>query len=175
MIAEAGHFALVLALGLALIQSVVPILGARWGDPALMNVARSAALAQLLFVAASFAALTKWAEGGKPPPSAPKLNITQVNKPPQQSPVAKNADGLAQGGIQLAALAAPTQINLGVNAPSATIPTGTLIKNTQRQLYVSVIQPPKVGPTMGAISTAKPNSVMATPCLSRGKASSNIP
>ncbi len=57
MIAEAGHYALVLALGLALIQSFVPILGARWGDPALMNVARSTALAQLLFVAASFAAL----------------------------------------------------------------------------------------------------------------------
>jgi len=39
-----------LALGLALIQSTVPILGARWRDPALMNVARSTALAQLLFV-----------------------------------------------------------------------------------------------------------------------------
>ncbi len=57
MIAEAGHYALVLALGLALIQSTVPLLGARWGDHALMNVARSTALAQLLFVAASFAAL----------------------------------------------------------------------------------------------------------------------
>ena len=57
MIAEAGHYALVLALGLALIQSTVPVLGARWGDHALMNVARSTALAQLLFVAASFAAL----------------------------------------------------------------------------------------------------------------------
>ena len=57
MIAEAGHYALVLALALALIQSTVPILGARWGDHALMNVARSTALAQLLFVAASFTAL----------------------------------------------------------------------------------------------------------------------
>ncbi|MDI4231201.1 heme lyase CcmF/NrfE family subunit [Bradyrhizobium sp. Arg237L] len=57
MIAEAGHYALVLALGLALIQSVVPMLGARWGDVALMNVARSTALAQLLFVGASFIAL----------------------------------------------------------------------------------------------------------------------
>ena len=58
MIAEAGHYALVLALGLALIQSIVPLLGARWGDHALMNVARSSALAQLLFVASSFALLT---------------------------------------------------------------------------------------------------------------------
>jgi cytochrome c-type biogenesis protein CcmF len=57
VIAEAGHYALVLALALALIQSTVPILGARWRDLALMNVARSTALAQLLFVAASFAAL----------------------------------------------------------------------------------------------------------------------
>ena len=57
MIAEAGHYALVLALALALIQSTVPIVGARWRDPALMNVARSTALAQLLFVGASFAAL----------------------------------------------------------------------------------------------------------------------
>ena len=57
MIAEAGHYALVLALALALIQSTVPILGARLRDPALMNVARSTALAQLLFVGGSFAAL----------------------------------------------------------------------------------------------------------------------
>src|SRR4051812_35315097 len=57
MIPEAGHYALVLALALALIQSSGPIAGARWGDVALMDVARSTALAQLLFVAVSFAAL----------------------------------------------------------------------------------------------------------------------
>ncbi|MCK1544116.1 heme lyase CcmF/NrfE family subunit [Bradyrhizobium sp. 160] len=57
MIAESGHYALVLALGLALIQSVVPLIGARLHDTALMNVARSTALAQLLFVGASFMAL----------------------------------------------------------------------------------------------------------------------
>ncbi|MGB6254145.1 MAG: heme lyase CcmF/NrfE family subunit [Bradyrhizobium sp.] len=57
MIAESGHYALVLAFGLALIQSTVPLLGARWRDLALMNVARSTAVAQLLFVAGSFAAL----------------------------------------------------------------------------------------------------------------------
>lgn len=57
MIAESGHYALVLALGLALIQSVVPLIGARLHDTALMNVARSTALAQLLFVGASFTAL----------------------------------------------------------------------------------------------------------------------
>jgi cytochrome c-type biogenesis protein CcmF len=57
VIAESGHYALVLALALALIQSVVPMLGAHWRDAALMNVARSTALAQLLFALASFAAL----------------------------------------------------------------------------------------------------------------------
>jgi cytochrome c-type biogenesis protein CcmF len=57
VIAESGHYALVLALGLALIQSVIPMIGARLRDPALMNVARSAALAQLLFAGASFALL----------------------------------------------------------------------------------------------------------------------
>jgi len=57
MIAESGHYALVLAFGLALIQSTVPMLGARWREYSLMNVARSTAVAQLMFVAASFAAL----------------------------------------------------------------------------------------------------------------------
>ncbi|MBR0956269.1 heme lyase CcmF/NrfE family subunit [Bradyrhizobium japonicum] len=57
MIAESGHYALVLALGLALIQSIVPLIGARLRDAALMNVARSTALAQLLFVGVSFTAL----------------------------------------------------------------------------------------------------------------------
>jgi cytochrome c-type biogenesis protein CcmF len=58
VIAEGGHYALVLAFGLALIQSTLPIIGARWRDLALMNVARSTAVAQLAFVALSFAALT---------------------------------------------------------------------------------------------------------------------
>src|ERR1043166_5501241 len=58
MIAEIGHYALVLALGLALIQSVVPMIGARLRDDTLMGVAGPAALAQFGFVAAAFAALT---------------------------------------------------------------------------------------------------------------------
>jgi len=58
VIAEAGHYALVLALVLALIQSVVPVIGARLRDPALMNVARSTALTQFAFTAVSFTALT---------------------------------------------------------------------------------------------------------------------
>ncbi len=58
MIAEAGHFALVLALALALIQSVAPMVGARAGDVALMNVGRASAIAQFAFVAVAFGALT---------------------------------------------------------------------------------------------------------------------
>jgi len=57
MIAEIGHYALVLALALALVQSTVPMVGARLHDPVLMNVARSTALAQLFFVGLSFLAL----------------------------------------------------------------------------------------------------------------------
>jgi cytochrome c-type biogenesis protein CcmF len=58
MIAEIGHFALVLALGLALIQATAPMVGARLGDATLMGVAGPTALAQLVFVGVSFAALT---------------------------------------------------------------------------------------------------------------------
>ena len=57
MIAEGGHYALVLALALALIQSFVPLIGARVNDPALMNVSRSTAIAQFVFVMLSFLAL----------------------------------------------------------------------------------------------------------------------
>jgi len=57
MIVETGHFALVLALAAALMQTAVPFWGARTGDPELMAVGRSAALTQLALVALAFAAL----------------------------------------------------------------------------------------------------------------------
>jgi cytochrome c-type biogenesis protein CcmF len=57
MIAEVGHYALVLALALALVQSVVPLLGARMRDHGLMAVAEPVAFAQFAFVALSFAML----------------------------------------------------------------------------------------------------------------------
>jgi cytochrome c-type biogenesis protein CcmF len=57
VIPELGHYALVLALGLALIQSVVPAIGARSNDVTLMGVAAPTAVAQFVFVALSFAAL----------------------------------------------------------------------------------------------------------------------
>ena len=57
MIAEIGHYALVLALGLALIQGVVPLVGALKRDDTLMAVAGPTALAQFVFVAIAFMAL----------------------------------------------------------------------------------------------------------------------
>ncbi|MBA4783668.1 MAG: heme lyase CcmF/NrfE family subunit [Rhizobiales bacterium] len=57
MIAELGHYSLILALVLALVQSVVPVVGARRGDPTLMETAAPLALMQFLLVAAAFAIL----------------------------------------------------------------------------------------------------------------------
>src|SRR5437763_1884203 len=58
MIAEFGHYALVLALALALVEASVPTVGGRKNDPVRMAVAGPAALAQFCFVAIAFAALT---------------------------------------------------------------------------------------------------------------------
>ncbi len=57
MIAEFGHYALVLALALALVQASVPMIGARKNDPVLMAVAGPTAVGQFCFVAIAFAAL----------------------------------------------------------------------------------------------------------------------
>ena len=55
---EIGHYALVLALALALIQSIIPIWGARKGDALLMGIAGPVALGQFAFIALAFATLT---------------------------------------------------------------------------------------------------------------------
>ena len=57
MIPELGHYALVLALALALIQSVAPLIGARVQDATLMRLGNSTAIVQLVFVAIAFGAL----------------------------------------------------------------------------------------------------------------------
>ncbi len=57
MIPELGHYALMLALGLSLIQGTMPIVGTRTNDPVLMSMAAPTALAQFFFVAMAFAAL----------------------------------------------------------------------------------------------------------------------
>ncbi len=57
MIPELGHFALVIALSLALAQAALPLAGAALGRPTLMGTARPIAVGQFLFVGAAFAAL----------------------------------------------------------------------------------------------------------------------
>ena len=57
MIAEIGHFALILALAVALVQASVPLMGAQRGNTALMALAGPASVAQFLCVAVAFAAL----------------------------------------------------------------------------------------------------------------------
>ncbi len=58
MITELGHFALVLALGVALIQAVVPLIGAHKGWENWMALAVPTAILQFLLIAGAFAALT---------------------------------------------------------------------------------------------------------------------
>ena len=60
MIIELGHFALILALGVAILQSVVPFVGAGRGWRNWMELAVPAASAQFLLIGFAFAALT-WA------------------------------------------------------------------------------------------------------------------
>lgn len=58
MIAELGHFALILAFAVAIVQTVVPLVGAQKGWSAWMALADPAARVQFVLVAAAFAALT---------------------------------------------------------------------------------------------------------------------
>ncbi len=57
MVAETGHFALILALLVALVQAVVPLVGAARDDEAMMAVARPAAILQFLLLGTAFFAL----------------------------------------------------------------------------------------------------------------------
>ncbi|MEI6986150.1 MAG: heme lyase CcmF/NrfE family subunit [Rhodospirillaceae bacterium] len=58
MLPELGHYALVLALFVALVQATLPIIGAARNDSAWMDVAGPAALAQLGLISIALAALT---------------------------------------------------------------------------------------------------------------------
>ena len=59
MIPEIGHFALILALALALVQSVLPILGAHTGRGLWMESARMTASLQVVLVGLAFSALVR--------------------------------------------------------------------------------------------------------------------
>ena len=58
MIPEIGHFALILAVGVALYQTLVPLYGAQRGDVALMRTGISASVLQFALVLLAFLALT---------------------------------------------------------------------------------------------------------------------
>jgi cytochrome c-type biogenesis protein CcmF len=58
VIPEIGHFSLILALALAVVLGVLPMIGALRGDARLAVIARPAAQAQFVFVALAFACLT---------------------------------------------------------------------------------------------------------------------
>ncbi len=58
MIAELGHYLLVLALGLAVIQAVFPMIGAARRDGRMMKVGQAAAYGQFFFSLLAFMALT---------------------------------------------------------------------------------------------------------------------
>ncbi|MDQ2067994.1 heme lyase CcmF/NrfE family subunit [Xinfangfangia sp. CPCC 101601] len=59
MIVELGHFALILAFMVAVVQAVVPLWGAHRRNAALMAMAGPAAVTQFLLVAFAFAVLTR--------------------------------------------------------------------------------------------------------------------
>ena len=54
MIPELGHFALILALSVAVVQGVLPLVGAQKGIASWIALARPAALGQFLFVITSY-------------------------------------------------------------------------------------------------------------------------
>ena len=58
MIPEIGHFALILALCLAIVQTIVPILGAQTNNAQWMSIAKPVARGQFLFLVISYACLT---------------------------------------------------------------------------------------------------------------------
>ncbi len=58
MIVELGHFALILALCVAIVQAIVPLIGAHNRWPGWMSVAEPAATLQFLLTASAFGALT---------------------------------------------------------------------------------------------------------------------
>jgi hypothetical protein len=68
-------------------------------------------------VASALDKLAVWAAGGPSPPTAPRLTMTRIMQRPHQSAIARDKDGLAEGGIRLGALAVPTQFNIGISRP----------------------------------------------------------
>jgi hypothetical protein len=85
----------------------------------------------------------RWVKYSVPPPTAPRIGIATLGSPGVMSVIARNSLGLALGGIQLAQIAVPTALNVGINSgPSTTacVRWGYSIPfdvNTLEQLYPS--------------------------------------
>jgi hypothetical protein len=89
-------------------------------------------------VASAFDLLVKWVEKKTPPPAAPPIVTTTTERPAPtaeapgagrggraQITIATDANGLASGGIRLAAVAVPTGLNIGTNSgPGACVRWG---------------------------------------------------
>jgi cytochrome c-type biogenesis protein CcmF len=58
MIPELGHFALIIAFSLTLVQTLLPLIGTTWNVPQWMAVARPAAVGQLVFMSVAYGCLT---------------------------------------------------------------------------------------------------------------------
>ena len=58
MIPEVGHFALIVAFCVTLVQASMPLMGARTGNSAWMALARPAAWVQFILVSFSYVCLT---------------------------------------------------------------------------------------------------------------------
>ena len=58
MIAELGHFSLIVAMAVAFVQASVPLIGAQKNNHSWIGVARPASLVQFSLVALSFGCLT---------------------------------------------------------------------------------------------------------------------
>ncbi len=54
------------------------------------------------------------------------------------------------------------------------MPTGMLMKKIQRQVKLSVIHPPRVGPMAGAVTTAMPYTAKAMPRLAGANVSARM-
>ncbi len=80
-------------------------------------------------IESAYGHLSRWVDGGSPPPSAPYLEFSGPTTK------ARNALGLALGGIQLSQLAVPTALNTGSNSgPSFCLLFGTHVPFDDAQL-----------------------------------------
>ena len=66
------------------------------------------------------------------------------------------ADVVDRGLLQLTALHVGRVLNQARVSKIERMPTGILMKKIQRQVKLSVIHPPRVGPIAGAVTTAMP-------------------